>query len=136
MIVADSNLIAYLLIPSDKSALADAVLGKDPAWSAPLICKSELRNILALYMRHQGMTLGQARQTMDQAERLLSSNEYSVPSDPVLELTATTSLSAYDAEFVVLAKMLGVRLVTQDRDILKAAPTIALTPDTFIKRCE
>ena len=60
MIVADSNLIAYLLIPGDKSALADEVLLKDADWAVPSICRSEVRNILALYMRHEGMSLSQA----------------------------------------------------------------------------
>jgi hypothetical protein len=46
MIVADSSLIAYLLIPGDKSELADEVLLKDADWAVPLICRSEIRNIL------------------------------------------------------------------------------------------
>ena len=133
MIVADTNLIAYLLIPGTNSALADAVLQKDAEWAIPLLYRSELRNVLSLTMRLQGMTLSQAQQTMARAENLLSAHEYALPSDLILELTSKTKLSAYDAEFVILADQLNIPLVTQDKGILKAAPKIAVDPKTFIQ---
>ena len=132
MIVADSNLIAYLLIPSDNSALADAVLLKDSEWAIPLICRSEVRNILALYMRHEGMSLAQARSTMEMAESLWRSREFAVPSDDVLELTFRHNITAYDGEFVVLAKQLGVPLVTFDKPVRKAFPSVALSAEDFL----
>jgi predicted nucleic acid-binding protein len=132
MIVADSNLIAYLLIPGDKSALADEVLLKDSEWAVPLICRSEVRNILALYMRHEGMSLSQARRTMEKAESLWRSREFAVPSDDVLELAFHHSITAYDGEFVVLAKQLGVPLVTFDKPVRKAFPNIAIAAEDFL----
>lgn len=131
MIVADTNLIAYLLIPGDKSALAESVLKKDANWAAPLIWRSEFRNVLTLYMRHEDLSLPQAKQTMGKAEHLLQRNEFMVPSDDVLELTSKKPLSAYDAEFVVLAQRLNVKLITLDKPILKAFPRIAFHPDSF-----
>ena len=80
MIVADTNLVAYLLIPGANSALAEEVLNRDAEWATPLLCRSELRSALTLYMRHQGMSLMQAQQTMDKAERLLLRHEFAVPS--------------------------------------------------------
>ena len=133
MIVADSNLIAYLLIPGDKSELADAVLLKDADWAVPLICRSEIRNILTLYMRHEGMSLAQGRTTMEKAERLWNGREYAVPSDDVLELTYRHDVTAYDGEFVVLAKQLGIPLVTFDKAVLKTFPNVAITAEGFLK---
>ena len=133
MIVADSNLIAYLLIPGDKSELADAVLLKDADWAVPLICRSEIRNILTLYMRHEGMSLAQGRTTMEKAERLWNGREYAVPSDDVLELTYRHDVTAYDGEFVVLAKQLGIPLVTFDKAVRKAFPALALSAEDFLK---
>ena len=134
MIVADSNLVAYLLIPGDKSALADQILLKDSEWAVPLICRSEVRNILTLYMRREGMSLTQAKRTMEQAEALWRNREYAVPSDDVLELTARHNVTAYDGEFVVLAKELEVPLVTFDKAVRKVFPDIAIDPEEFGKR--
>jgi len=132
MIVADSNLIAYLLIPGDKSALADEVLLKDADWAVPLICRSEIRNILTLYMRHEGMSLAQARRTMERAEALWSSREFAVPSYDVLELSFHHKITAYDGEFVVLAKHLGVPFVTFDKPVRKAFPSLAIAAEEFL----
>lgn len=129
MIVADSNLIAYLLIPGDKTSYSEAVLKQDAEWAAPLLWRSEFRNVLTLYMRHQGMTLAQALQTMDKAEALLRRNEFVVPSDSIFELTSQHPISAYDAEFVALATQLGVSLVTFDRTLVTMFPRTAVHPD-------
>ena len=132
MIVADSNLIAYLLIPGDKSELADEVLLKDADWAVPLICRSEIRNILTLYMRHEGMSLSQARKTMEKADTLWRDREYAVPSDDVLELTFHHNITAYDGEFVVLARQLGIPLVSFDKAMRKTFPNTAISAEDFI----
>jgi len=49
MIVTDTNLIGYLFLTSAHSMLAERVFQKDPVWAAPLLWRSELRNVLALY---------------------------------------------------------------------------------------
>ena len=133
MIVADSNLVAFLLIPGDKSSLADAIFQKDPEWAVPMVCRSEVRNILTLYMRHAGMSLSQARDTMERAEHLWRSREFAVPSDAVLELTAHHALTAYDGEFVVLAMQLHVPLITFDKPLRKAFPVVAVEPEAFLR---
>ena len=132
MIVADSNLIAYLLIPGDKSALADEVLLKDADWAVPLICRSEVRNILALYMRHEGMSLSQARRTMEKAEAIWRNREFAVPSDDVLGLAFRHTITAYDGEFFVLAQQLAVPFVTFDKLVRKAFPNVAISAEDFL----
>lgn len=131
MIVADSNLVAYLLIPGDKSHLADAVFLKDPDWAVPLICRSEIRNILTLYMRHEGMSLSEAKATMERAERLWRNREFAVISDDVLELTSRHNVTAYDGEFVILARHLRVPLLTFDKPVRSAFPDIAIDPAVY-----
>ena len=133
MIVADSNLVAYLLIPGDNSALADRIFQKDPEWAVPMVCRSEVRNILTLYMRRQSMSLLQAKATMERAEGLWRNREFAVPSDDVLELTARHSVTAYDGEFIVLATHLNVPLITFDGPVRKAFPTVAIDPEEFAR---
>jgi len=56
VIVVDSNVIAYLYLPGDHTASAEALLEQDADWAAPLLWRSEFRNILAGYMRRKALT--------------------------------------------------------------------------------
>jgi hypothetical protein len=51
MIIVDTNIIGYLYLTSDHSPQAEKALLKDPFWSAPILWRSEFRNVLALYIR-------------------------------------------------------------------------------------
>jgi predicted nucleic acid-binding protein len=132
VIVADSNLIAYLLIRGDQTPNAQAVLRKDPVWCAPILWRNEFRNVLAIYLRQQHISVEDALSYMREAEDLLSGNEYQVQSPPVLELVARSGCTAYDCEFVHLAEELRVPLVTADRQVLRAFPTIAVSLQSFV----
>jgi predicted nucleic acid-binding protein len=127
VIVADTNLIAYLLIEGQHTEAAEAVLVEDALWAAPLLWRSEFRNVLALYLRQGHLELAAALQYLDEAEALLCGREYQVPSAPVLELTRASGCSAYDCEFVHLAQELGVKLVTSDKRVLRAFPEVAIS---------
>ncbi|MFQ5851452.1 MAG: type II toxin-antitoxin system VapC family toxin [Candidatus Binatia bacterium] len=132
MIVADSNLIAYLLIPGDRNKVSEEVLRRDSHWVVPLLWRSEFRNILTLYMRHEGMVVEQAKITMSKAENLLSDREYAVNSEAVLDFAQKTTLSAYDAEFMVLAEHFDTKVVTTDSKLLKEVPDRAVSPEGFL----
>jgi predicted nucleic acid-binding protein len=132
VIVADTNLIAYLLIPGQWTETAEAVLRRDPAWVAPLLWRSELRSVLTLAERRHDLDLYQAFSIMEEAERLMQGNEFQVNSAEVLRLAGACRCSSYDCEFVVLAQDLGVPLVTSDREILTAFPDIAVSPEAFV----
>ena len=132
MIVVDTNLVAYLLIPGHQTETSERVFQHDTIWAAPLLWRSELRNVLTLYMRQQGMTLAQALSTMEQGEKIIGGRDYAVPSAAVLQVTDRTSLSAYDAECVALAQALGIKLVTTDGKVLRQVPRIAVSAEQFI----
>lgn len=132
MIVADSNLIAYLLIRGDQTPGAQAVLRSDPLWAAPLLWRSEFRNVLALYLRQKHLSLPDALQYVQEAETLLRGNEYQVESAAVLRLAEQSGCSAYDCEFVHLAQDLGVQLVTADKRVLRSFPSTAVSMPDFL----
>ncbi|MGK7895136.1 MAG: VapC toxin family PIN domain ribonuclease, partial [Xenococcus sp. (in: cyanobacteria)] len=51
MIVADTNVIAYLFLQGERTEQAETLLLFDSEWIAPYLWRSEFRNILALYIR-------------------------------------------------------------------------------------
>lgn len=126
MIVVDSNVLAYLYLPGECTAAAEALLERDPDWAVPLLWRSEFRNILAGYLRRGSLSFQQAYRLQREAEDLLAGAEYEVDSLGVLELVRDSDCSAYDCEFVALAMRLGTRLVTQDGKLLRAFPAVAV----------
>ena len=131
MIVADTNLIAYFFIPGQHTTAAKSVFLKDPDWAAPLLWRSEFRNVLATYLRKGYLKLDDALQLAGEAELLFHGNEYSIPSNRILKLAARSKCSAYDCEFIALAEDLGLKLVTSDKIILSAFPKLAVHRNKF-----
>jgi predicted nucleic acid-binding protein len=132
MIVADTNTIAYLYLPSDYSEYAEALLLKDTDWIAPILWRSEFRNILALYLRKGLISMENALDVQQQAETLMRDNEYSVNSFDVLNIANSSGCSAYDAEFISLAKNQKCKLITSDKKILRQFPDIAISAKDYV----
>ena len=122
MIVVDSNVICYLLLKNGKTSLADSALEKDPIWVCPLLWRSEIRNVLSVYVRKGLVTLSDAQAVMEQALKLMAGPEQDIDSSCVLKLAAESTCSAYDCEFVALAMDLDVPLVTVDKQICRNFP--------------
>jgi predicted nucleic acid-binding protein len=125
VIVVDTNVVAYLYLPGNHTAKAEALLERDADWAAPLLWRSEFRNILAGYLRRGMLGFEAACDIQREAESLLDGGEHEVDSQRVLQLVRDSDCSAYDCEFVALAMTLGVRLVTMDARLLKAFPAVA-----------
>ncbi len=131
MIVADANLIAYLILPGERTEQAEAIMLEDPVWVVPLLFASELRSVLNRYVRSGDLTLRQAVAAMERAIGLIGGREAPVDSREVLELAQWSGCSTYHCEYVALANALGVRLVTSDKAVLKAFAGVAVSPEAF-----
>ena len=131
MIVADTSLIASLILSTEATPIAEAVLEKDADWTAPTLWRYEFKNVLATQMRVLGLPLEDAIALFERAEELILEPEIELEPGAVLGLASAKRLSAYDAEFVGLAHALTVKLVTFDGGILKAVPDRAISPQTF-----
>jgi predicted nucleic acid-binding protein len=129
VIVVDTNVVAYLYLPTEYTARAEALLEHDPDWAAPLLWRSEFRNVLVGHMRRGAVSLETAQRMQLEAESLLAGREYEVDSRFVLQLARTSDCSAYDCEFVALAAHLGVSLLTMDAKLLRAFPQHAIALD-------
>jgi predicted nucleic acid-binding protein len=126
MIVVDSNVVAYLYLPGEHTVAAETLLEREPDWAAPVLWRSEFRNILAGYLRRKEITFEQAVSLQLEAEGLLAGCEFEVDSRDVLELVRNSDCSAYDCEFVALAIKLDTKLFTMDKKLLRAFPKYAL----------
>ena len=122
MIVVDSNVLVYLYLPGEYTADAEALLESDPEWAAPVLWRSEFRNVLAGCMRRKTLTFDQACAVQCEAESLLAGSEFEVDSHAVLELVRDSECSAFDCEFIALATKLNTKLVTMDKKVLRAFP--------------
>lgn len=131
MIVVDTNVIASLWLPNDMDEWVYMVLKKDSDWMAPLLWRSEFRNVLSIYLRKNILELPVVLQAIEEAEQLMVANEFEVNSTQVMSLVSDSSCSAYDCEFVALADDLNVQLVTFDKKIIREFPSIAISPKEF-----
>ena len=127
MIVVDSNVLAYLYLPGENTAYSEALLEREPEWCAPILWRSEFRNILAGCLRRRALTLEQACSLQLEAESLLAGAEFEVDSQAVLQLADASDCSAYDCEFVALAAQLDTTFVTMDKKLLRAFPKHAVS---------
>ena len=122
MIVVDTNVIAYLYIEGDFTQQAITIYQRDSDWAVPYLWRSEFRNILTVYLRRNFLTLEECQELMNSAEELLGNSEFEPNSSDVLALASSCSLSAYDCEYIVLARQLSLKLVTNDKKIIKEFP--------------
>ncbi len=133
MIVADTNTIAYLYLPTEQTDEVVLLLHKDAHWVAPLLWRSEFRNVLAFYVRKNIIDLNTAIAMQSQAEQQFADHEYTVNSMDVLTLAAKTGCSAYDCEFVSLAQSLDLKLITGDKKLIQTFPDIAMTAGDYLR---
>lgn len=68
MIVVNSNILPHLYLSCEYTDAAEAHLESDPDWAAPVLWRSEFRNILACYLRRGSLTFRQAYELQREAE--------------------------------------------------------------------
>lgn len=126
MIVVDTNVTVYFWMRGSMTPAAEVLMTKDPEWVVPMLWRSEFRNALVGFLRGKRCTRDQAIAACLEAETHFDGREFDVDSADVVRLAEDSGCSAYDCEFVALAEMLGINLVTNDRQVLKAFPSVAI----------
>lgn len=122
MIVVDVNVLAYLLMPGKYTQAAERQLEEDSVWVVPRLWRSELRNVLANYLKAGQMNMTDASVVFQKAEELVGAEEYELETTHVLRLCAESKCSAYDCEYIALAEFLDVKMVTKDGKLARAFP--------------
>ena len=132
MIVVDTNVMVRLVVGGESGTDAALLLERDPQWVAPGILMSELRNVLVGFVRRGVATPDQAKAMSDDAATVLRDSIVSVAASHVIDVALECGLTAYDAEFVVLARTLGVPLATLDSEILNGATDVAVSLSAIV----
>jgi len=125
VIVVDANVLVYLWLRESYADVATRLISDDSHWIAPLLWRSEFRNVVVGALRRKRISRETAVAAIDGAERQMDGNERMVDSHAVLRLAIQSGCTAYDCEYVALAEATGVALITNDNQVLKAFPLIA-----------
>jgi predicted nucleic acid-binding protein len=130
MIVADVNLVAYLLIQGNFTDDVQALYRQDSDWKLPSLWRHEFLNILSKYAQYDGIAKSKANQLLSNALDRFMSCESPVDYQDALAISVQKGITAYDAQYVSLAKQLGVKLITYDKKIIQTFPKISQRPET------
>lgn len=102
----------------------------------PILWRSELRNVVATFVRLGRLPVARGLEAVQAAQRVLDEREYVVLSRDVLELAEESGCTAYDCELVALSRSLAAPLVTMDRALLEAFPETARSLDATLAPAE
>ena len=112
MIVVDTNVMVRLVVGGADGTDAALLFERETEWAAPNILMSELHNVLVGFVRRGAVASEQAKAMSDDAAVVLGDRIASVSGHQVIDIACECGLTAYDAEFVALARALGVPLAT------------------------
>jgi predicted nucleic acid-binding protein len=131
VIVADVNLILYLLIEGPFSPAARGALARDDAWVSPPSWRGEFVNVLATNVRQGLFSLDDAMAKLSAADTLVRTSTQPISDHDVLDLSVRTRVATYDCVYVQLARVLGLKLVTQDGTVLERFRDVAVGISDF-----
>lgn len=128
MQVVDTNIVVNLLMEGPYSQSARALHARDRDWQSELLLLIELTNVLATVVRKLDYTLANANATataiLHHAQRIMAPGLRRVADQDVLNAAAHFGVTGYDARFLVVARAVGTRLVTEDAKLRRAAPEL------------
>jgi predicted nucleic acid-binding protein len=134
MIVVDVNILAFYVIHGERTDDAHTLREIDSEWLVPAFWCVEFQSILWKYVRFGGMAGEKALALLDTAMDLFSPNELTPNPDVILRDALGWGITVYDAQYVSLARQSGVHCVTEDTEVQKACPDIAVSLADFISR--
>ena len=126
MIVVDANVILYSVTACEQTDRARTVLAADDLVVVPRLWRAECANALCVLVRRGALSAESGHRALRAALDVFTDRERDIDPEAVWTVALESGLSAYDAEYVALARALGCPLVTNDRRVLTAVPDVAL----------
>jgi predicted nucleic acid-binding protein len=124
VIAVDCNVIVHLLVEGEQTPRARTLLERDADWYSEALILVELSNVLASAIRARRLALKDASMVLTQAQGVLETALHTASHFDALAMAAHYRVSAYDARYLVVARNLGVKLVTDDARLRKSAPEL------------
>lgn len=132
MIVVDANVLVYSVTESDQASAAAKLRARDASWVAPPLVVTEVASALAAFLRRGRLSRDECLRSYRRALSLVKIN--AERPDPVeLFQLIGLGLSAYDASYVLVARSLGLTLVTADQEILRLCPDVSVGLAVYAK---
>jgi len=125
VIGADANVILYALTPGEHTPAAREALEAADGVAVPALWRLEVANALAGIVRKGFLRPERAVEMFAGAISTFAPREHEVAPGAALQMALESNLSAYDSEYVALARELGCTLLTRDARILREAPDVA-----------
>ena len=133
MIVVDSNIIAARNLTSGLSPKAEQVEQKDPVWIVPILWRYEFQNILATSIKAKQITPEYAFDVWQTVAGILVENETEPSPAKVIDLIAQDGVTAYDGQLIALIIEMVIPCLTEDEELPRKLPGIAVSMDDFLK---
>jgi predicted nucleic acid-binding protein len=133
MIVVDTCLVFHLFNETLLTLTAQEVLAKDPHWILPPLWREEYANVLSKLAKKEHRAVEEVIDHFNYTVEELKNGEVIVDTAKALEISMKYKISVYDAHFIALANDFNVKLVTDDREVLKRCPAVASSFSDFLK---
>ena len=132
MIVVDTNVIVSMTFETLHSEIVANLHRADPEWAAPRLWRSEFLNVLRHYIKRGLVDLKESFEAIDYAQTLVANREHDTPQHLMVDHLFKSAATSYDCEFVTLAEILDVKLITFDSRLVKEFPSIAYLPADYL----
>ncbi|MSQ64596.1 MAG: PIN domain-containing protein [Opitutus sp.] len=131
MLVADNTAIAHLHLQNEHGALALAAYQRDPDWITVPLWRYEFSNVLWKLVRAGRLSPAAANAGLRRALQRMIPQERQPDHVFALELALEHQITGYDAHYVALAQSLALPLLTNDGELLKKFPGLAVSLAAF-----
>ena len=134
MIVADASVLIALVVQDHPGAAGvQDVFSHDHEWAAPALWRSEVASGILKYVRADLLDLDQVGPAFDVLEEIVGTAALR-PSPRTVRAAFEAEISAYDAQYVQLARAIGTPLVTLDARLANKLPEIARLPQDYLRK--
>jgi predicted nucleic acid-binding protein len=132
VIVADANIVTYLMVEGPFTERARAAYALDADWRLPPLWRHQYMNALLVLVRAGEVATRDAQKRLLRGLRTFQRGEEEVSQRAAMRMAIRRRVSGYDAQYLALAQMHGVRCLTEDRLLLERAAAIAISLTRFL----